>query len=154
MTEQKTTNLPQVYTTRNEDIYGEETVNMKDFIIGALVGGIVGAAAGLLLAPKSGRDLRGAVATQAVSLRDRSVELSSTAKEKTVQLSSQLKEQSTNLVDKVKAKTAKTPTVFDDGTVSSEGEEPLDEIISTVVEDAKQEVPTEDMSEIARPSSI
>lgn len=50
MTEQKMTNLPQVYTTRNEDIYGEETVNMKDFIIGALVGGIVGAAAGLLLA--------------------------------------------------------------------------------------------------------
>ncbi|KYG91463.1 hypothetical protein A0U40_00490 [[Bacillus] sp. KCTC 13219] len=154
MTEQKMTNLPQVYTTRNEDIYGEETVNMKDFIIGALVGGIVGAAAGLLLAPKSGRDLRGAVATQAVTLRDRGVELSSTAKEKTVQLSSQLKEQSTNLVDKVKAKTAKAPNVFDDGTVSSEGEEPLEELINAVVEPATQEDSIENMSEIARPSSI
>ena len=30
---------------------------MKDFVIGALVGGIVGAAVGLLLAPKTGKDL-------------------------------------------------------------------------------------------------
>jgi gas vesicle protein len=111
-------NLPQVYyVDSNRTIYGEEeTVNMKDFIIGALVGGIVGAAAGLLLAPKAGHELRGDVATQAVNLKDKSVEFSSTAKEKTTQL-----------VDKVKSKSSKTPTVFDDGTVSSEGEEPLDE---------------------------
>lgn len=90
---------------------------MKDFVIGAFVGGIVGAAVGLLLAPKTGRDLRSDVATQAVNLKDKSVEISSTAKEKTVQL-----------VDKVMTKSSKivTPTVFDDGTVSAEGEEPLE----------------------------
>ncbi|MEK4230367.1 YtxH domain-containing protein [Solibacillus sp. FSL H8-0538] len=124
--------LPQELTELNDSIYEEETVQMKDFVIGALVGGIVGAAAGLLLAPKPGKDLRGDVAVQAVTLKDKSVELSSTAKEKTVQLSSQLKEQSTQLVDKVKAKTAKAPTVFDDGTVSSEGEEPLEEVVDAV----------------------
>lgn len=34
-------------------------MNGKDFVIGALLGGIIGACAALLLAPKSGRELRG-----------------------------------------------------------------------------------------------
>ncbi|UDK98013.1 YtxH domain-containing protein [Lysinibacillus sphaericus] len=121
--------LPQLYNSQ-ESIYEEERVNMKDFVIGALVGGIVGAAAGLLLAPKSGKDLRSDVAVQAVNLKDKSADFSSTAKDKTVQLSKQIQEQSSQLVEKVKTlKSAKAPTVFDDGTVSFEGEEPLDEFI-------------------------
>lgn len=136
-------NLP-LSSGKHDVIYEEETLNMKDFVIGALVGGIVGAAAGLLLAPKTGRDLRSDVATQAVNLKDKSVTLSSTAKEKTVQLSNQIKEQSTQLVDKVKTKNTKVPPVFDDGTVSSEGEEPLEDETYEGV----------DMAEISRPSSI
>ena len=163
-------NLPQVYyVDSNRTIYGEEeTVNIKDFVIGALVGGIVGAAAGLLLAPKAGRELRDDVAHQAVHLKDKSMELSSTAKEKTTQLSQQLKEQSTQLVDKVKSKSSKTPTVFDDGTVSSEGEEPLDHVAvgdmtDGIEEIAKRDTEEElledalegnDVSNSARPSSI
>lgn len=132
---QVSSNLPQVIVTAsNDSIYGEETVKMKDFVIGALVGGIIGAAAGLLLAPKAGKELLGDVAVQAVNIKDKSVELSSSAKEKTVQLSHQIKEQSSQLVDKVKAKASKAPTVFDDGTVSSEGEEPLEEAISVIEE--------------------
>ncbi len=127
--------LPQLYNSQ-DSIYEEERVNMKDFVIGALVGGIVGAAAGLLLAPKSGKDLRSDVAVQAVNLKDKSADLSSTAKDKTVQLSKQIQEQSSQLVEKVKTlKTAKAPTVFDDGTVSFEGEEPLENFI----DDAKSE---------------
>ncbi|TKI72237.1 YtxH domain-containing protein [Lysinibacillus mangiferihumi] len=129
--------LPQLYNSQ-ESIYEEERVNMKDFVIGALVGGIVGAAAGLLLAPKSGKDLRSDVAVQAVNLKDKSADFSSTAKDKTVQLSKQIQEQSSQLVEKVKTlKSAKAPTVFDDGTVSFEGEEPLDEFIDGV--EVKQE---------------
>lgn len=142
--EQVSSNLPQVYTGRHNPIYEEETVNMKDFVIGALAGGIVGAAIGLLMAPKTGRDLRNDVASQAVTLRDKGVVLSSTAKEKTVQLSNQIKEQSTQIVDKVKSKNSKVPTVFDDGTVSYEGEEPLDD---TKYNDEL------DMAEVSRPSS-
>lgn len=133
--------LPQLYNSQ-ESIYEEERVNMKDFVIGALVGGIVGAAAGLLLAPKSGKDLRSDVAVQAVNLKDKSADFSSTAKDKTIQLSKQIQEQSSQLVEKVKTlKSAKAPTVFDDGTVSFEGEEPLDEFIDGV------EVKQEDVAE-------
>lgn len=112
---------------------------MKDFVVGALVGSVIGAAAALMLAPKPGKELRGDVAVQAVSLKDKGVTLSTTAKEKTVELSNQLKDQSTQLVEKVKAKTAKGPAVIDDGTVSSEGEEPL-ENVEEVVEDLKEAV--------------
>jgi gas vesicle protein len=140
------TNLAQSYNGTMDPIYREETINMKDFIIGALVGGMVGAAAGLLLAPKSGRDLRSDVATQAITLRDKGVELSTTAKEKTVKLSNQLKEQSVQLVDKVKSKNTKVPTVFDDGTVSYEGEEPLE-----LIDNEKEGI---EISDAARPSSI
>ena len=124
-------NLPIPYEPSNQTIYGEpDSVNAKDFVIGVLVGGIIGAAAGLLLAPKPGSDLRSDAAVQAVKLKNKGVALSSTAKDKTVQLSTQLKEQSTHLVEKVKTKTQKTAPVLDDGTVSSEGEEPLDELIA------------------------
>lgn len=115
----------QNYKQVNDSIYDDEKIHVKDFVIGALVGGIVGVATALLLAPKTGSELRNDVAVQAVTLKDKSIELSGTAKEKTAQLSTQLKEQSTSLVEKVKAKTAKQPPVLDDGTVSSEGEEPL-----------------------------
>lgn len=131
----------QLSNKRNVDydqfIYDEGEVNMKDFVIGAFVGGIVGAAVGLLLAPKTGKDLRSDVATQAVNLKDKGIQLSEVAKEKTIRLTHQIKEQSNQIVEKVKTKSSNTPQVYDDGTVSYEGEEPF-----------------EDISEIARPSSI
>jgi gas vesicle protein len=139
-----TVQSPQDFSKINESIYGEESVHMKDFVIGALVGGIVGAAAALLLAPKAGSELRNDVAIQAVTLKDKSVELSGTAKEKTTQL-----------VEKVKAKTAKQPPAFDDGTVSSEGEEPLEENMAEGVTEVAEEVQSfEDFENSTRHSSI
>ena len=139
-----TVQSPQDFSKINESIYGEESVYMKDFVIGALVGGIVGAAAALLLAPKAGSELRNDVAIQAVTLKDKSVELSGTAKEKTTQL-----------VEKVKAKTAKQPPAFDDGTVSSEGEEPLEENMAEGVTEVAEEVQSfEDFENSTRHSSI
>ncbi|WP_202078527.1 YtxH domain-containing protein [Caldalkalibacillus salinus] len=41
-----------------ENNNNNNNMNGKDFVIGALVGGIIGAGAALLLTPKSGRDLR------------------------------------------------------------------------------------------------
>lgn len=154
-------NLPIPYVPSNETIYGEpDTVNTKDFVIGVLVGGILGAAAGLLLAPKAGSDLRSDAAVQAVKLKDKGVALSSTAKDKTVQLSSQLKEQSTQLVEKVKTKTSKTAPILDDGTVSSEGEEPLEEFLAELDEvaatdtEAAIEKELEDISAAAKHTSM
>lgn len=127
---------------QQDPIYNSnDEVNSKDFLIGALVGGIIGAATALFLAPKSGAELRGDVTTQATHLKEKTIDLSSTAKEKTSQLSSQLKEKSGPLVDKVKSIKSKTPTLMDDGTASSEGEEPIDfmETVTNTIDEVENE---------------
>ncbi|MFC4737581.1 YtxH domain-containing protein [Bacillus daqingensis] len=43
----------------------DEGMNVKDFVIGALVGGLAGASAAFLLTPKSGREIRRNINTQA-----------------------------------------------------------------------------------------
>jgi len=57
-------------------------INTKDFIIGTLIGGMVGAAAALLFAPKSGKELRGDINEGASQVKDRAIELGNTAQEK------------------------------------------------------------------------
>ena len=116
---------PQELTETNKSIYGEESFNMKNFTVGAIVGALAGAAIALLYAPKPGADLRQNVASQAETLKDKSIELSSVAKEKTTHLSTQLKEQSTHLVDKVKAITSKE----DDSTLK---ETSIEEVVIAV----------------------
>ena len=68
----------------------------------------------------------------------------------------------------MKSKSSKTPTVFDDGTVSSEGEEPLDEMSVGEMTDGIEEAANRhteegliedalegnEVSKSARPSSI
>ncbi|WP_075620092.1 YtxH domain-containing protein [Paenisporosarcina indica] len=140
--------LPQPYEYLNghprDPIYTNDEVNSKDFLIGALVGGIIGAAAALFLAPKSGAELRGDVSIQALQLKDKTVDLSSTAREKTAQLSTQIKEKSGPIVDKVKSIKSKTPSLMDDGTVSSEGEEPIDflETVSNTLDEVTNDETT------------
>lgn len=133
---------PQPYYNDNRDnIYKEEEVSGKDFILGVLVGGIIGAATALLLAPKSGSELRENISSQAVQLKDKTIDLSSTAMEKTTQLSKQLQEQSGQLVEKVKSIKGSPSSPLDDGTVSSEGEEPMEymETISHTTEELTAE---------------
>jgi gas vesicle protein len=124
---------PQELTETNKSIYGEESFNMKNFTVGAIVGALAGAAIALLYAPKPGTALRQDVASQASTLKDKSVELSSVAKEKTAHLSSQLKEQSTQLVDKVKTKTSNDLLkASDDETVQEESS--IEEVVVAVDE--------------------
>ncbi|WP_064092671.1 YtxH domain-containing protein [Rossellomorea aquimaris] len=88
-------------------------INSKDFMIGTLIGGFVGAAAALLLAPKSGKDLRNDLNEQAVVWKDKtgqwkdtavekSNELAAVAKEKSSAISKTVQEQSNNVVGKIK----------------------------------------------------
>ncbi|RDU36173.1 YtxH domain-containing protein [Neobacillus piezotolerans] len=88
-------------------------VTSKDFLTGAVIGGLIGAATALFLAPKSGRELREKVSGQAVALKERTAqmrdsvmektnELSSMTKEKTASITQAVSQQSTNLMDKVK----------------------------------------------------
>jgi len=96
---------------RNND----NNINAKDFLIGSLVGGIVGSLAALLLAPKAGKELRHDIHNQADLLwkktdgirstaKEKGTELSSTVVDKTSALSRKVSEQSVDLVKKVKGR--------------------------------------------------
>lgn len=77
----------------------------KDFLIGAVVGGLLGAMAALLLAPKSGRELRQDITEQYSSVSDKTQQVASTVSEKTLQIASTVGEKTANI-----AKTATTHT--------------------------------------------
>jgi len=90
------------------------SMNTKDFMIGALIGGMVGAATALFLAPKSGRELREDLNTRAGTVKERAAnitemakekgsEMANVAKEKTSSLSQTVKDQSDVLVEKVRS---------------------------------------------------
>ncbi|WP_156291537.1 YtxH domain-containing protein [Oceanobacillus salinisoli] len=57
-------------------------INTKDFIIGTLVGTIVGASCALIFAPKSGRELRGDINQGALQAKDRAGDWKGIAQEK------------------------------------------------------------------------
>ncbi|MBU8879760.1 YtxH domain-containing protein [Bacillus sp. FJAT-29790] len=92
----------------------EDSMNTKDFLIGALIGGMVGAAAALFLSPKSGREIRSNLNEQASVLKEKTgqfretamnkgIELATVAKEKTNVLTQNVSKQSTEIVNKVKS---------------------------------------------------
>ena len=81
-------------------------INSKDFIIGALIGGIVGAAAALFLAPKSGRELRGDINEGAKYLTDKTEKFRHTAVEKGSELAEVAKTKTSQLTDSVAKQTS------------------------------------------------
>ncbi|CAH2716984.1 hypothetical protein BACCIP111895_04172 [Neobacillus rhizosphaerae] len=87
----------------------EESSN--SFLLGAIIGGVIGAAAALLLAPKSGKELRTSLTNQAGTIKDKSVLLrknvmnkSNELVSKSSSLSQGLVQQSSELLNKVKGK--------------------------------------------------
>ncbi|MCR6110465.1 YtxH domain-containing protein [Bacillus sp. A301a_S52] len=69
-------------------------MDTKDFLIGAVIGSIVGASAAMLFAPKSGRELRTDINEKAHQAKDKTVELTHAAKEKGSEYSQLAKEKS------------------------------------------------------------
>ncbi|MBB6452143.1 gas vesicle protein [Salirhabdus euzebyi] len=59
-----------------------QNINSKDFLLGTLLGGIVGASVALLLAPKSGRELREDINHRAQNVRERAEDWKDIAYEK------------------------------------------------------------------------
>ncbi|MCG3089443.1 YtxH domain-containing protein [Sporosarcina cyprini] len=139
-------NLPVNYShyTNTDDFYNEEeSSSAGSFLLGALVGGVIGAAAALFLAPKTGQEMREDFSEQASQLKNKSIELTSVAKDKATELTAVAKdktdgltktiqEQSGQLVGKVKSMANKTTIPMDDGTASSEGEEAMDYVENKV----------------------
>lgn len=108
----------------------KESSNSRDFVTGAIVGGLAGAIAALLLAPKSGKELRGELNEQTSTLRGKTdklretamvkgSELASVAKDKAAVLKETVSQQSSTIVNKVKDSTSQltaggSPTTQDD----------------------------------------
>lgn len=83
-----------------------DSINSKDFMIGALIGGIVGAAAALFLAPKSGRELRSNINEGAKYLSDKTEKMRQTAVEKGSELAEVAKIKTSQLTDSVSKQSA------------------------------------------------
>ena len=74
----------------------------KDLLIGAVVGGLLGAATALLFAPKSGRELRSDIAEQAQVVSDKTVQIASNVSQKTQEVAKTVSTTTTELYGKAK----------------------------------------------------
>ncbi|WP_394235592.1 YtxH domain-containing protein [Niallia oryzisoli] len=104
-----------------KDKSSESRMSTKDFLLGSLIGAAVGSLTALLLAPKSGKELRVDLNNQAYQLREKTDhiresvsikgnELTSTVKDKTSAISRKVSEQSVDLVKKVKGFASESET--------------------------------------------
>lgn len=82
-------------------IMSKDGINSKDFLIGTLIGGIIGATTALFLAPKSGKELRDDLGNQAVALKDRTDRMTADAKEKGSEYVSIAKDKTSNITQLV-----------------------------------------------------
>lgn len=128
--------------------YDDGSMNTKDFLIGALIGGMVGAATALFLAPKSGKELREDINVQTDFLKERAsdwkdiarvkgYDMAAEVKDKTANLTKVVQEQSNVVMEKVKnLSPASTQEVQETNEVAevSEPQEALQETAVTVTE--------------------
>ncbi|MEW9051906.1 MAG: YtxH domain-containing protein [Neobacillus sp.] len=100
-------------TTREQETrehtQGENAESASSFLVGAIIGGIVGAAAAMLLAPKTGREIRSTLGSQAGTLKEKTVLLRENVMSKgnelvakTTTLSQGIVQQSSELLNKKK----------------------------------------------------
>ncbi|ANC78174.1 MULTISPECIES: YtxH domain-containing protein [Fictibacillus] len=114
-----------------------QNIDSKDFIIGALVGGMLGAAAALLLAPKAGKELRSDLNEQAVYLKDKSNEISHLAREKSSNIVKTVSEQSNQVATKVKDLTSNLRKDIDKWRAKEE--ENASELYGEITDDIQEE---------------
>jgi gas vesicle protein len=72
------------------------------FLMGAVIGGIAGAVCALLLAPKTGQEMREDLNRQADVLRQKGIDVAQYAKEKSEGLAKTVSLQTVQVADKVK----------------------------------------------------
>jgi gas vesicle protein len=110
-----------------------ESNNSRDFVTGAIVGGLAGALAALLLAPKTGKELRGTLNEQTSTLKSKGIDLASVAKEKAGGLKETVSQQSSTLVNKVK------DMKNQNGTTSQADEGELQDVPTSMAETSSME---------------
>lgn len=78
-------------------------MNGKDFLLGAVVGAAVGAISALLLAPKTGKDLRGDIATQYSNVSEKTQEIAGVVKSKGSEYAGKAKEVASGVTADIKS---------------------------------------------------
>ncbi len=110
-------------------------VDGKDFIIGAVVGGLLGAMAALLLAPKSGRELRQDITEQYGTISDKTQQIANTVSEKTQQIASTVSEKTQQIASTVGEKTANIAKTASEHT--TEWVDKAKDVAGTVIDEVK-----------------
>lgn len=95
-----------------EDDYEESGAG--SFLLGAVIGGVIGAAAALFLAPKTGKEMREDISTQAVHLKEKGIEISTVAKDKASEYSSVAKDKASEYTSVAKDKASEYTSVAKD----------------------------------------
>ncbi|SFQ07929.1 YtxH domain-containing protein [Salibacterium halotolerans] len=117
-------------------------MNTKDFVIGTLIGGIVGACSALLMAPKSGRELRGELSEGAYSAKEKTNEMTSSAYEKGSQWAGYAREKSSEIAKNVSEQSSQLyGKVKETASSGNEGsqEKTADELAEEISEDLEAE---------------
>ncbi|KAB8138334.1 YtxH domain-containing protein [Gracilibacillus oryzae] len=131
--------------THQQNNYEEnnQNINSKDFLIGSLIGGIVGASLALIFAPKSGKELRSDINHGAHYVKDRANEWKEVAydkgnewkgyaQEQSNQLGQVVSEKSQNLTNKLK----ETKTTIQDKMKGQQEPEEAAEEVARAIDDA------------------
>ncbi|MBM7572839.1 YtxH domain-containing protein [Aquibacillus albus] len=132
--------------SNQQDQGKDQGINSKDFMIGSLIGGIVGASMALLFAPKTGKEFRNDLNQGANYVKDRAYEWKDIAYEKGSewkdyardnysQLSQNVSEKSQELGDKVK-ETSKS--IQDKFNKEDDPEETAEEVAQAIEEVSQQ----------------
>jgi gas vesicle protein len=102
--------VPKEYESR-EAGQSKKTESSNHFLLGALIGGLAGAAAALLFAPKSGRELRNTLNVQAGSIMEKTTQMRETVSNKSGSLVSKTQGlvQQTPILSKTKLKGKSKP---------------------------------------------
>lgn len=74
----------------------------KGFLLGTLAGGVIGSVAALLLAPKSGKELRGDISAGAQKVSDQTVKVASQVGDTTGRIAKQISGQAVQFADRTK----------------------------------------------------
>lgn len=95
-----------------EDDYEESGAG--SFLLGAVIGGVIGASAALFLAPKTGKEMREDISTQAVHLKEKGIEITAVAKDKATEYSSVAKDKASEYTSAAKDKASEYTSVAKD----------------------------------------
>ncbi len=117
----------------------DQNINSKDFLLGTIIGGIVGASVALLFAPKSGRELRQDINQGADYVRERAEEWKDVAAEKSAEWKTVALEKTEGLGERVKnTKNQIQDKVYEFRSKSDDVEDAVEDIADAIEEAAEE----------------